>query len=284
MKTRILVALLLVFLASISHAGKEEVKYKKMLKSNNSNLQQLSAGMTKQQVMQTMGQFYSEVHDGTVTNPAKTRTIQIGNDNFEVLLYMTRKYPPFTPLQESQGTPVIFKNGSLVGLGWEDYKKIGYNSVIPAKLYNLENGEVLIGGFTWRGYSGGAAITKPNGAECSGEYRTEQAGQEMHGWGKIYTDINLRGPSTSQGYGSTNSQSNGSTNSQYSGSTNSYYSGGSTSEVNTSVSISPNSFKGSSIASCSDRTAIQCEYIVNKDNHGSGYCRGSEGTEYKLVF
>jgi hypothetical protein len=47
-----------------------------------------------------------------------------GPDNFEILFYMTEKYPPFTRIRDSQATPVVLKNGKVIGWGWDTVNSV----------------------------------------------------------------------------------------------------------------------------------------------------------------
>jgi len=97
----------------------ERVEYSEMLSRNRSNLVRLSLGMNKSQVINVMGIFDGDTNNGRVPNPAKSKMIVRGSDNFEILYYMTEKYPPFTAIRDSQATPVVLKNNQVIGWGWE---------------------------------------------------------------------------------------------------------------------------------------------------------------------
>lgn len=112
----------MVLLLSISffpaHAEKvETVSYRTLLSRNLTNLNKLSIGMTKQQVMDLMGTFQSKTANSVVPNPYMSEPILVSGKTYEVLWYLTRKYPPFTPIKKSQATPVVFKDGKVIGWG-----------------------------------------------------------------------------------------------------------------------------------------------------------------------
>ena len=127
---------------------------------------------------------------------------------------------------------------------------------IPVNVYNLNSGEILHGEFYWTGLKGKAAVQTATGGLCTGEYLTQMAGYSASGssasWGNIY----------SWGLGFGNTMSTASTN----------------------VKITPNTNIGSAILVCPDKNIIECEYIVNRDLHGSGFCRDKAGTKYKFIF
>jgi hypothetical protein len=71
--------------------------------------------MTKPQVMQIMGNFAAKTGDSLVPNPYKTEPFIVGKTQYEALYYMTRKYPPFTSIKLSQATPVVLREGQVIG-------------------------------------------------------------------------------------------------------------------------------------------------------------------------
>lgn len=119
------------------------------------------------------------------------------------------------------------------------------------RLYDLESGAVSSGSFSYSG-SGQGTITigLPNGESCSGEYFTSTGG--VTAWGQIYAQV--WGP------------------------------GGVASGTVTDVSgMSPNEKQGTGIASCSNGTVINCEYIARQE-HGTGACKDNHGKLFKLMF
>jgi len=115
----VLVLLVTVFMtpcASLSNdEGTDTVSYATLLSNNLTNLNKLSVGMTKAQVLQIMGNIAAKTKDSLVPNPYKTEPFVVGKTQYEALYYMTRKYPPFTPIKLSQATPVVLKDGQVIG-------------------------------------------------------------------------------------------------------------------------------------------------------------------------
>ena len=101
--------------AQVSDDGTEMVSYKTLLSRNLVNLNKLSVGMTKEQVMRIMGNFASKTGNSHIPNPYKTEPFIVGKTQYEALYYMTRKYPPFTSIKLSQATPVVLKEGKVIG-------------------------------------------------------------------------------------------------------------------------------------------------------------------------
>lgn len=127
---------------------------------------------------------------------------------------------------------------------------------IPVNVYNLGSSEILHGEFYWTGLKGRATLVNSVGVKCDGEYLTQMAGYSASGsttsWGHIY----------SWGLGS----------------------GNAITTTRTNVNISPNTNVGSVILVCPDKNIIECEYIVNRDLHGSGFCKDKAETKYKFIF
>jgi len=114
---RILTLVALLASSAVTHAADSELPYKEFLKRNAVGVSQLAVGMTKEQVAAIMKTYTTSVHDAVLTNPHKTEVIQRGSDHFEVLYYITRRHPPFTPITDSQTVPVVLKNNAVVGWG-----------------------------------------------------------------------------------------------------------------------------------------------------------------------
>ena len=93
------------------------VPYEDFLAQNNASIGHLKMGMTRDQVVALMKSNTTEVRDGPLSNPYRTESFQRDADIYEVLYYLTRKHPPFTPIRDWQATPVVLKNGTVVGWG-----------------------------------------------------------------------------------------------------------------------------------------------------------------------
>jgi len=117
---------------------------------------------------------------------------------------------------------------------------------VPVRMVNMTSGEKIAGHFLWTGAKGFGQITMPDGVTCDGEYLTEFGGSASTSWGTIY------------------------------------HAGGVTSASSNSAST-PNTQRGSAIIVCPNKRVIDCEYVVNRNNHGSGYCNDNEGNRYRLM-
>lgn len=127
---------------------------------------------------------------------------------------------------------------------------------IPVNVYNLNNGEILHGDFYWTGSKGKATLVTSTGKKCNGEYLTQMAGYSASGssasWGHIYA--------WGLGFGNV------------------------IGTTSTNLNITPNTNVGSAILVCPDKNIIECEYIVNRDLHGTGFCKDKAETKYKFIF
>ena len=119
-------------------------------------------------------------------------------------------------------------------------------------LYDVAGATMLVATATNEGTGHGAIVMLlPSGERVVGEYTTLAGG--VSGWGSIYALGTVGGTTASVSGGN-----------QY--------------------AIQPNEQQGS-FAAVGDRgTAIQCEYLVNAQNHGHGGCKDNKGTVYKLLY
>ncbi len=93
---------------------------------NKQNLMKLTVGMTREEVMQVMGDKTVTVGMGkssvSVTNPYTRKTITTGDKEYEVFYYYTdfqQADYPFKKFKvlDADLTPVVFENGKLIGWG-----------------------------------------------------------------------------------------------------------------------------------------------------------------------
>jgi len=93
---------------------------------NKQNLMRLEDGMTREQVMEIMGDKTVTVGMGkssvSVTNPHSRKTITVDGKEYEVLYYYTdfqQADYPFKKFKvlDADLTPVVFEDGKLIGWG-----------------------------------------------------------------------------------------------------------------------------------------------------------------------
>lgn len=98
--------------------------YGTLIEENQNNILKISPGLNKKEVVEIMGTREATVKSTHVSNPYKRDLFSLENDEYEVLYYLTRRYPSFTAVKESQATPVIIKNGKVIGLGIEALNRV----------------------------------------------------------------------------------------------------------------------------------------------------------------
>jgi hypothetical protein len=103
--------------ADRSYSPSDAIPYKELLARNQAAISRLAVGMTKDEVMATMGAYSAATKDGMVLNPIRTESFSIGADVFEKMFYVTSAHRPFEPVKDSQTTPVVLKNGKVIGWG-----------------------------------------------------------------------------------------------------------------------------------------------------------------------
>ena len=87
---------------------------------NRENLNGLSMGMTKQEVLTKMGTLTIRADDGSkVSNPWRTEILK-GNDKeyYEVLFYYTDTKKADGAITDDELTPLVLKENKLIGWGW----------------------------------------------------------------------------------------------------------------------------------------------------------------------
>jgi hypothetical protein len=93
--------------------------------SNQGRLVNVSLGMTKEQVVAAMGSEKAETNDGVVHNPWTVEGFtDPSGGRHEVLYYVTRPNPPFTPVSKSLTTPIVLTDGKVVGWGEEALERV----------------------------------------------------------------------------------------------------------------------------------------------------------------
>lgn len=100
-------------LAALADGDMEKVSYKTMIHRNAANVVKINKGMTKDEVVQIMGNFQSKVRSGPITNPWKIEL----HGNLEIFHYITAGHPPFMPIMANQATPIMLRNGVVMGMG-----------------------------------------------------------------------------------------------------------------------------------------------------------------------
>ncbi len=90
---------------------------------NRINIAKIEPGMTRAQVIQTMGEGSYSASSGQVSNPEKRETIKDAKGvEYEVLYYYTEQIGQ--KKWEEGITPVVLSGGKVVGKGWKQLEAI----------------------------------------------------------------------------------------------------------------------------------------------------------------
>jgi len=127
MSVLLVVAFITIMTACTSLGNIDELRA-----SNRQNLVHLQVGMTKQEVLNVMGNesktdHYANHEQLTVTNPYKSEMYQAGDNVLEVLYYYTDKkhgtkvgpygWSQATQVTDDELTPILFEDGKVIGWG-----------------------------------------------------------------------------------------------------------------------------------------------------------------------
>lgn len=124
----------LFILLSGVNSYSEEVSYRELLKLNTTHIINITVGMSESEVKTIMGDYTSAVKNGALNNPWKIES----SGNASVYHYLTKKNPPFTPILEHQATPILIKNGKVVGIGRGFLKAFRENSMVSSNPVSAE--------------------------------------------------------------------------------------------------------------------------------------------------
>jgi len=130
------------------------------------------------------------------------------------------------------------------------------NLRVAARLYDLATADVINAEFIFNGTTYGQVnFALPSGETFRGDYHTVSGA--VSGWGSIYSLAWTLGG----GLGVARAQ--------------------------TSVTVEPEEFVGSAVASSDRGRVIECEYITTKSpyvTHGHGACKDNKAHTYKLMW
>ncbi len=109
---------LVLLLSCASMQGKEYVSLAELVAANQARLAQLKVGLTEDSVMAAMGTEVAKTPEGIVNNPWARESFTDKDDaEYELLYYLTTENQAFMPIRKALATPVVLKNGLVVGWG-----------------------------------------------------------------------------------------------------------------------------------------------------------------------
>lgn len=115
--------ILILVLTSILLSGC--VSLSQIRADNREKLLNLSAGSSKQEVLEIMGTETRRAKDGTVvTNPHRTEMYRAKGSVFELLLYYTDVQKADGAITDDELTPIVIKDGKVDGWGWSYWNEV----------------------------------------------------------------------------------------------------------------------------------------------------------------
>jgi|SRR5450759_560207 hypothetical protein len=94
------------------------VPLEQLAQENQTNINKLTVGISKSAVLEAMGTKNATAFNSHISNPFRTETFQDKSGaQYEILYYATEDTLPFQPAGNAQMTPLILKNGALIGWG-----------------------------------------------------------------------------------------------------------------------------------------------------------------------
>ena len=94
------------------------VTMEQVMASNRRKLLRLSPGMTKPQVLESMGTKTYAIGGDTITNPYRSEFYKTDDHTFELLFYYTDRKDADGKISDDELTPLVVLDGSLDGWGW----------------------------------------------------------------------------------------------------------------------------------------------------------------------
>ena len=113
---------------------------------NRENLNKISIGDTKKEVLEIMGtksittygvNFWIYSRTEKITNPWKTEILTKDNKTYEVLFYYTDVKDRDGSINDDELTPIIFYNGKVIGYGWM-YLNSNFKGIQDTQKYQLD--------------------------------------------------------------------------------------------------------------------------------------------------
>ena len=91
--------------------------------TNRSNLNKISLGFTKSEVLNIMGTSTIKTSDGTiVTSPFRNETMNENGKSYEILFFYTDTKKTDGVITDDELTPIVFNDNKVVGFGWSFMK------------------------------------------------------------------------------------------------------------------------------------------------------------------
>jgi tetratricopeptide (TPR) repeat protein len=114
--SRIMMIALILVSAGNAHAAKNTpadpsmIPYKELLNRNNRAFSELWVGMSKDELIATMGSYSAVTENGFVMNPVRRESFTVGTDSYEKLLYLSAGGPN----NAARTRTILIENGKVV--------------------------------------------------------------------------------------------------------------------------------------------------------------------------
>jgi len=100
---------------------------------NRERLNGLAAGMSKQEVLDTMGTETTRAQNSVITNPYRSEMHHGDGHVFEVLFYYTDIQKQDGAITDNELTPLVIVDGKLDGWGWSHWDSVRNQHGIGAR-------------------------------------------------------------------------------------------------------------------------------------------------------
>ena len=114
MKKILSISLLSLFLISCGVTNPQNIRTE-----NRSNLNKISLGMSKSDVLKIMGtETVNTSTYGPINNPYRSEIVSESGKNYEVIFYFTDLKKSDSMITDDELSPIVFFDGKVVGYGW----------------------------------------------------------------------------------------------------------------------------------------------------------------------
>ncbi len=118
-KKIIYMLLVLVFISGCAGLSMYEA-----IKPNKANLMKLKVDMPEGQVMKIMGDNPISSKSMSIDNPYRVESLNMASGSYRIVYYVIQVVVDDDIISDEELTPIVFKDGKLVGWGWNFMENI----------------------------------------------------------------------------------------------------------------------------------------------------------------
>ncbi len=96
----------------------------KIAKDNKNHMNNLSTGMTQEELLRVMGRRTFNLGKLTVTNPYRSENLTGASGDYQVIYYVTSVELDDDIISDNELTPFVFYENKLIGWGWDYLAKV----------------------------------------------------------------------------------------------------------------------------------------------------------------